>query len=85
MVNGLLPDINVDGHVRLLRRIWEGETWREIWTALALPVLTFEDVGLPSNASDVAIGNAANSGDSFSSRRIGIERVLIPSSQRFVR
>ena len=54
-MRGLLADINAQGQVRLLQRICESETWREIWSYLNLPVHTLQELGLPDNASDAII------------------------------
>jgi hypothetical protein len=55
MVKGILADINIQGHVELLRHVWESATWREVWTSLAAPLHTFARLGLPANASDAAV------------------------------
>jgi hypothetical protein len=54
-VPAILADINIQRHVAILRRIWESDQWRELWTSLALPVYTFKDVGLPAEASDAVV------------------------------
>ncbi len=51
----LLADINIQGHVLLLRHILENDYWSEIWTSLAMPIYTFTDVGLSVDASDLLI------------------------------
>lgn len=52
---GLLADINIQGQVRILQRLLEGQEWHELRTSLSLPILTFADVGLARDASDAAI------------------------------
>jgi hypothetical protein len=54
-VKGILADINIQGHVELLQQVWESDAWRELWTALALPVYTFPDVGLHRKATDEVV------------------------------
>jgi hypothetical protein len=54
-VEGILADVNVQGHVALLRRLWESEPFAEIWAHLNLPVVTLADVGLPEGASDAEV------------------------------
>jgi hypothetical protein len=51
----MLADINIQGHVELLRHVWESPYWQDVWNDLATPVLTFADVGLPADASDALI------------------------------
>jgi hypothetical protein len=52
---GILADVNVQGHVELLRLVWESAYWRELWSALALPVRTFAEVGLANNVPDTLV------------------------------
>lgn len=52
---GILGDVNIQGHVAHMQRIWESDDWRELWNSLAMPVYTFADVGLPDAASDARI------------------------------
>ena len=53
-MKGFLADINIQGQIELLRIILESESWRELWTALGVPIHTFADVGLSREASDRA-------------------------------
>jgi hypothetical protein len=54
-VRAILADNNVEGHVRALALILEGEDWREVWASLGRPVLDFRDVGLAPTVSDAAL------------------------------
>ena len=54
-MKGLLSDANIEGHVRALARILDGDAWREVWAALNLSLRFFRDVGLAPNASDAAV------------------------------
>jgi hypothetical protein len=54
-MKGILADNNLKGHVRVLLYILEGEEWQEVWRSLNLVVATFEQLGLPDDASDARI------------------------------
>src|SRR5262249_11146143 len=54
-VKGVLGDINIQGHVEVLRHVWESAAWREIWNSLGLSIYTFAELGLSVDASDVVI------------------------------
>src|SRR5438132_13654262 len=54
-MQGLLADVNIEGHVERLRRILESPAWREIWTSLALPIYRFADLSLASTTSDALV------------------------------
>ena len=49
---GIVPDANCEGHFRVLLRLLHNETRREVWHFLNLAVLTFDELGLPADASD---------------------------------
>jgi hypothetical protein len=49
---GIVPDANCEGHFRQLLRLLHNESRREFWHFLNLAVLTFEELGLPADASD---------------------------------
>jgi hypothetical protein len=51
----LLADVNIQGHVLILRLLLESDYWREIWRSLAMPIYTFTDIGLSADASDQLI------------------------------
>jgi hypothetical protein len=55
MVKAILGDINIQGHLRILVTILEGEDWREFWSSLNLAVLTFQDVNLSQQTPDAVI------------------------------
>lgn len=54
-MKAILGDINIQGHVRALVPILESTDWREVWTFLNLPLLTFRDVGLALKAKDAVV------------------------------
>ncbi|MBC8876824.1 MAG: ACP S-malonyltransferase [Planctomycetes bacterium] len=49
---GIVPDANCEGHFRVLLRLLHNESRREFWHFLNLAVLTFDELGLPADASD---------------------------------
>jgi hypothetical protein len=51
-MRGILADINVEGILTVLVRIWLSETWREFWRDLGLSIQDFDSLGLPSDSSD---------------------------------
>ena len=51
-MQGLLSDVNIQGHVQALARILESPDWRDVWQYLKLTLRTFRDVGLPPYAPD---------------------------------
>ena len=54
-MKGLLSDANIEGHVRYLAAILEGDIWQEIWASLRLSLQFFRDVGLLEDASDAIV------------------------------
>jgi hypothetical protein len=54
-MKGILTDINVQGQVRILMAILLGESWRDFWALVNLPLRTFRDLGLSPDASDAAV------------------------------
>jgi hypothetical protein len=54
-MRGILADINVVKQRRALVAIWSSDTWRDIWSALGLSVVSFPAVGLSYNAPDTLI------------------------------
>lgn len=49
---GIVPDANCEGHFRVLLRLLHSQRRRELWHFLNLAVLTFDELGLPSDAPD---------------------------------
>ncbi len=49
MVNAILSDVNIEGHVQILFNILESATWRGVWTLMNLPLYAFHDLGLASD------------------------------------
>lgn len=54
-MRAILADHNVQGHVRALSLILEGEDWRDVWASLGLPVLYLRDLGLAPTITDAAL------------------------------
>ncbi|MGQ0633704.1 MAG: DUF5615 family PIN-like protein [Planctomycetaceae bacterium] len=59
----LLPDINVEGVLRALLSILDGEEWRDFWTELHLRVFNFDELGLTREANDREVWNACQEND----------------------
>lgn len=54
-MKGILPDVHLSGLVEDLVHHMKAEPWAEFWNHLRLTLLTFEDVGLSPNATDLEI------------------------------
>lgn len=54
-MRGILTDVNLRGQMERVRSALENQKWNEFWAFLAVPVLSFEDVGLAVNARDVHV------------------------------
>ncbi len=54
-MRSILSDVNIQGQVRVLFALLEAEEWRDLWRSLNLPLLTFFDLGLTSDAPDRAV------------------------------
>lgn len=54
-MRAILSDANTEGHVRRLVQLLAAEPRRELWEYLKLPLLTFADLGLEIDSSDVLI------------------------------
>ena len=54
-MRGILADINIEGIMVHLGRIWLTDTWRELWFELSISVESFESLGLRSDATDATI------------------------------
>ncbi len=52
---GLLADINVQGHVDLLRLVLESSEWAGLWAGLQTTMYTFAGVGLARDAPDAEV------------------------------
>jgi Tfp pilus assembly ATPase PilU len=55
---GLMADNDSRGQFAVIHALLESDTWRQLWSSLNLQVVTFEDLGLPANAADVAVWEA---------------------------
>jgi hypothetical protein len=51
-MRGILADINAEGILTVLVRIWLSDMWREFWDDLGLSIQDFESLGLPFDSSD---------------------------------
>lgn len=54
-MKGLLADVHLEGHLRLLSILLEQPSRRELWDHLRLSVLRLPEIGLSRQATDVAI------------------------------
>ncbi len=52
---GIIPDVNIEGHFRILVRLLNEDWRREIWTWLNWRTATFQELGLAPNASDLIV------------------------------
>jgi hypothetical protein len=55
MVQGILSDNNIEGHIRALVRVLMGPTWQDVWTHLGLSLYTFSDFRLDRNVPDAIL------------------------------
>jgi hypothetical protein len=51
-VNGIIADVNIQGHVDLLVVLMQAEPWKLFWDHLQLRYVHFLDVGLAPDAPD---------------------------------
>lgn len=54
-MKGILADSNVQGQVRILTYLLESEEWKDVWTALNIPIRLFSDLSLADDAPDMDI------------------------------
>ena len=52
MARGILADADCEGPFRILLRLLDHDSRRELWESLALDVSGFEQLGLPPDAAD---------------------------------
>src|SRR5438128_1126105 len=52
-MRAIMADNDVTGHLKTLVLIWNSPEWQQLWEALALPVVTFEELGLSRTALDL--------------------------------
>src|SRR6476660_4202031 len=55
VMRGLLVDVNIQGQMENVRRIYTGAEWGGFWRDLGLEFLSFADVGLDPEAPDSLI------------------------------
>ncbi len=55
---GILADVNVRGHLWVLLGRFQEDSRRELWAHLNLTTPTFQDLGLPPDASDLVVWQA---------------------------
>jgi hypothetical protein len=51
-VNGIIADVNIQGHVDLLVALMQSDSWKLFWDDLGLQYLHFSDVGLVPSSLD---------------------------------
>ncbi len=54
-MKGLLADVNIEGHFRLLLYLLSQEPWAEYWHHLQLSTPAFADLGLPPETPDLLV------------------------------
>ena len=54
-MQGILADINAEGILSVLVRIWLSDAWRDTWQDLRLSIQDFASLGLPPDSSDKVI------------------------------
>lgn len=54
-MRGILADINIEGIMVHLGRIWLSPTWRALWSDLNISIESFESLGLSTDALDSEI------------------------------
>jgi hypothetical protein len=54
-VKGILTDVNIDGHLRLVPLLLDEPSRIELWNALKLSLLTFSDLGLSHETTDLQV------------------------------
>lgn len=54
-VKGILADVNIDGHLRLVRRLLEEPSRIELWTSLNLSLFSFSNLGLSRETTDLQL------------------------------
>ena len=56
-MKGLVADANIQGQVEYLVQRMQADAWVDFWQALGLVLHRFEDVGLPTSATDLEVWN----------------------------
>lgn len=62
-MTGLVGDADVQGHFAVLIAACRGPKWRDLWDAMAIPVRSFQDVGLTRSAADADVWSACQAHD----------------------
>ena len=57
-MRAVMADNDISGYLDIILLVCRSATWREIWENLGLHVVTFEELGLPRNSSDVELWQA---------------------------
>ena len=57
-MTGILPDVNIEGHFRILLRLLRQDHRGEFWAHLQLRAPTFADAGLAPDTADLAVWQA---------------------------
>lgn len=54
-MQGILADVNIQGHVDFLVALMQSDSWKSLWDELNVQYLSFAQVGLDASAKDSAI------------------------------
>ncbi len=54
-MRAIMADNDIKGHMAVLLRLLLSDDWREVWLSLKLPVWTFSDLSLATDASDAEV------------------------------
>jgi hypothetical protein len=57
MVKGLVADANIQGQVEYFVQRMQADVWADIWDALGLVLMRFEDIGLSASSTDSEVWN----------------------------
>ncbi len=52
---GLLADVNIEGQFVVLLGVLESKEWHDLWRELNVTVYNLDDLGLPTDASDLEL------------------------------
>ncbi len=57
-MRGILADVNIEGILVHLGRIWLSDTWRDFWLDLGISIESFESLGLNLDSPDGTVWRA---------------------------
>lgn len=61
----LVPDVNIEGHVRLIVSVMRSDDWIDFWNDLELQIRTFSQLGLAENSPDDLVWRATAGSDAI--------------------